>query len=307
MHILLTWNDTRLAEMTRYQINPFIDERHQSCYWLPKFNAQELKAMRKYHEEMTKAHFYISPLGTIVTSTYYRFVVACAMHLGLYPVDIQRCRIEFYTIYGTGFKIKFGTNYGALTNDFMSDLTYDMIYARKLDTINREYYSSQLTLEFVFARRLPLYLMTTYFPSSLVTIVSFTSFWINPDAVPGRVTLGVTCLLALITQMTSVRGHLMNTNYVTAIDIWFLACITFVAFSLFGFAVSYITSRNQKIQYMRVNVRKPSKLTRIRWKLQKLTIDQWSRGDLSDRFRLLCCHVCLDSVDTDSKAQERVH
>ena len=119
--------------------------------------------------------------------------------------------------------------------------------------------------------------MTTYFPSLLVTIVSFTSFWIQPDAVPGRVTLGVTCLLALMTQMVSVRSAIMNINYVTSIDIWFIVCISFVAMSLFEFALSYTLFRNQKIEYMRVNIRNPSIVMKIKWTLTKFSADQWSK------------------------------
>lgn len=200
------------------------------------------------------------------------------MDLSLYPMDIQKCSIIFYTIATSGFKLKFGKKYVELKHEYFSDLTYDIIDSYKVENrLLKSYHSSDLKLVFVFSRRLPLYLMTTYFPSFLVTIVSFTSFWISPDAVPGRVTLGVTCLLALMTQMVSVRSNIMNVNYVTAIDIWFLACITFVTFSLFGFAVSYTMFRNEKIQYLRVNIKHPSKLIRIKWKLQKFTIDQWSR------------------------------
>ena len=92
-------------------------------------------------------------------------------------------------------------------------------------------------ISFVFKRRFKLYLMTVYFPSWLIVLTSFVSFWIDPTAVPARVTLSVTSLLALMTQMISVRNSIPNVNYVTAIDVWFLVCTTFVALSIFEYAL----------------------------------------------------------------------
>ena len=259
-----------------------VDETHQSCFWTPKINGYELKSMEMFDQDLAKPNFFLTTIGMVVLHKSYKFVVSCSMDLSLYPMDIQQCNVSFQAFHISGFILRFGKSVDILLNEATSDLTYDVIGLRKFQVphkqiITEKLTSSFLTLEFVFKRRLPLYLITTYFPSFLMTIVSFTSFWIHPDAVPGRVTLGVTSLLALMTQMVSVRSDIMNVNYVTTIDIWFLACITFVTLSMFEFALSYTLTRNQMIEYMRVNVKQPTKLTRMKWKLGKFTTDQWSR------------------------------
>lgn len=99
--------------------------------------------------------------------------------------------------------------------------------------------SSCLEINFRFTRRLALAFITIYFPSGLIVSVSFVSFWIDSQQVPGRISLIVTSLLALMTQLVSVRNSLPDVNYITALDIWFFACIIFVAFCLFEFAVCY--------------------------------------------------------------------
>ena len=46
------------------------------------------------------------------------------------------------------------------------------------------------------------HLIQTFAPSSLVVMLSWFSFWLGLDAIPGRVTLLVTCMLTLVTMFT---------------------------------------------------------------------------------------------------------
>ena len=94
--------------------------------------------------------------------------------------------------------------------------------------------------------------MTTYFPSSLIVIISFISFWIDPLSVPGRVTLTITSLLALMTQFISVRDPLSDVNHVTAIDVWFMGCILQVALTMFEFCFTHFLARLDAEKVIRV-------------------------------------------------------
>uniref|UniRef100_A0A1I7WYQ9 Neur_chan_memb domain-containing protein n=1 Tax=Heterorhabditis bacteriophora TaxID=37862 RepID=A0A1I7WYQ9_HETBA len=50
------------------------------------------------------------------------------------------------------------------------------------------------------------YLLQLYIPSTMLVIVSWVSFWLDRTAVPARVTLGVTTLLTMTTQV-DIRAH----------------------------------------------------------------------------------------------------
>lgn len=54
-----------------------------------------------------------------------------------------------------------------------------------------------LAVVFNLRRRLGYHLFHTYIPSGLIVVMSWISFWIKPEAIPARVTLGVTSLLTL--------------------------------------------------------------------------------------------------------------
>ena len=61
-------------------------------------------------------------------------------------------------------------------------------------------------MELIFKREFSYYLITIYVPCCMLVIVSWVSFWLDPNAVPARVSLGVTTLLTMSTQQVSVRG-----------------------------------------------------------------------------------------------------
>ena len=54
-------------------------------------------------------------------------------------------------------------------------------------------------------RQIGFYLLQTYIPSILIVILSWVSFWISVDAVPARISLGVTTVLTMATQLTGSR------------------------------------------------------------------------------------------------------
>lgn len=49
---------------------------------------------------------------------------------------------------------------------------------------------SQLVVNFELEREVGHYIMDYYVPSIMLVVVSWVSFWLDPNAVPGRTTLG---------------------------------------------------------------------------------------------------------------------
>ena len=60
-------------------------------------------------------------------------------------------------------------------------------------------------MDLTFKREFSYYLLTIYVPCCMLVIVSWVSFWLDPNAVPARVSLGVTTLLTMSTQQVSCR------------------------------------------------------------------------------------------------------
>ncbi|KAL7647792.1 UNVERIFIED_CONTAM: hypothetical protein RMT77_001401 [Armadillidium vulgare] len=78
----------------------------------------------------------------------------------------------------------------------------------------------------------------------LIVSISWVSFWIDPNAVPGRVTLGVTTLLTLTTLASGIRQSLPPVSYVKAIDVWVGMCMIMVFGALLEFTLAnYLANR----------------------------------------------------------------
>jgi len=63
-------------------------------------------------------------------------------------------------------------------------------------------------VKFYLERQMGYYLIQMYIPSLLTVILSWVSFWINMDAAPARVGLGITTVLTMTTQSSGSRASL---------------------------------------------------------------------------------------------------
>ena len=65
-----------------------------------------------------------------------------------------------------------------------------------------------IEVKFHLERQMGYYLIQMYIPSLLIVILSWVSFWINMDAAPARVALGITTVLTMTTQSSGSRASL---------------------------------------------------------------------------------------------------
>jgi glutamate receptor, anionic len=76
---------------------------------------------------------------------------------------------------------------------------------------------SCLKVNLLFKREFSYYLIQIYIPCCMLVIVSWVSFWLDSNAVPARVSLGVTTLLTMATQTTGINNSLPPVSYTKAI------------------------------------------------------------------------------------------
>ncbi|VDN22301.1 unnamed protein product [Gongylonema pulchrum] len=103
---------------------------------------------------------------------------------------------------------------------------------------------SRLSTYFTFKRNIGFYLIQIYFPSSLIVVISWVSFWLNRDATQARVAIGVTTVLTMTTLMTSTNASLPKVSYVKSLDIFLGVCFFIVFASLLEYAaIGYLMKR----------------------------------------------------------------
>ena len=105
---------------------------------------------------------------------------------------------------------------------------------------------STLNIRVTLTRHVSQFVVDYYIPSSMLVTMSWVSFWLEPSAIPGRTTLGTASWLTFITLNRAVNSEVSHVGYIKFIDVWFLACTTFIFASLFEFALVNVIFRSAK-------------------------------------------------------------
>ncbi|KAJ8382600.1 hypothetical protein SKAU_G00033780 [Synaphobranchus kaupii] len=170
---------------------------------------------------------------------------ACMMDLRRYPLDEQNCTLEIESYGYTTDDIEFYWQGGSAVTgvDNIELPQFSIINYRTLST--KAVFTTgsypRLSLSFKLKRNIGYFILQTYMPSTLITILSWVSFWINYDASAARVALGITTVLTMTTISTHLRETLPKIPYVKAIDIYLMGCFFFVFLALLEYAfVNYI-------------------------------------------------------------------
>ncbi|XP_071550012.1 glycine receptor subunit alpha-4-like isoform X2 [Panulirus ornatus] len=237
-----SWKDWRL----RLPDNMTHDYRLLPVSWLkdiwrPDSFFKNAKAVT--FQEMTIPNHYIWLYqdNTILYMVKLTLVLSCAMNFQLYPHDTQECHMKIESLSHTTDDLVFIWDPEVPVEVERSIELPQLDLVKKYTGDCTQVYSTGnftcLEIVFTFKRRLGYYLFHTYIPTCLIVIMSWISFWIRPEAVPARVTLGVTSLLTLSTQHANSQKSLPPVSYIKAIDVFMSSCTVFVFFSLMEYAL----------------------------------------------------------------------
>ncbi|KYM87793.1 Glycine receptor subunit alphaZ1 [Atta colombica] len=180
---------------------------------------------------------------TIKYSARINAIVACQMEFQSYPMDIQICPIyiESFSYNRKKLRLKWGTS-GVTINPELKLLQYDIgkpaISEETIDyMLEKNGNFSRLVVFLRFERQIGHHLIQTFAPSTLVVMLSWFSFWLDLDAIPGRVALLVTSMLTLVTMFTGLKSDIPPVAYIKALDLWMAGCMMFVFAALGEFVV----------------------------------------------------------------------
>uniref|UniRef100_A0A182IU33 Neurotransmitter-gated ion-channel transmembrane domain-containing protein n=1 Tax=Anopheles atroparvus TaxID=41427 RepID=A0A182IU33_ANOAO len=108
------------------------------------------------------------------------------------------------------------------------------------------YNHSSARLEITLSREVKSYLLENYLPSTLFVSISWGSFVVVPEIVPGRMVLLVTTLLSLITMFDTVRNNSPDALELKCLEVWLISCTLFVFFALMEYFIVLFGIRYDK-------------------------------------------------------------
>ncbi|OWF45321.1 glycine receptor subunit alphaZ1-like isoform X2 [Mizuhopecten yessoensis] len=248
------WVDTRLKYTPVPGINMLeLDNRLIDQVWVPDtFFANEKSASFHYVTVPNKLmHLYAN--GTVFYSVRVSMTLSCDMNLLAYPLDSQKCHIALESYSYTTDNVVFEWHpFQAL--EIQTDRLLPQFYFSGIPTVKdscqKNYGESgnfsclEVTLH--LTRNTGYYIAQIFIPSILIVMLSWVSFWVDAEATPARISLGVLTVLTITTQGSGARSTLPRVSYIKAIDIWMATCLMFVFASLLEFAYINVLSRKRR-------------------------------------------------------------
>uniref|UniRef100_H3CZ78 Gamma-aminobutyric acid type A receptor subunit beta3 n=2 Tax=Tetraodon nigroviridis TaxID=99883 RepID=H3CZ78_TETNG len=245
MYFQQYWRDKRLAYVG-IPLNLTLDNRVADQLWVPDTYFLNDKKSFVHGVTVKNRMIRLHPDGTVLYGLRITTTAACMMDLRRYPLDEQNCTLEIESYGYTTDDIEFYWKGGeiAVTGVTRIELPQFSIVDYKLVSRNVVFSTGaypRLSLSFKLKRNIGYFILQTYMPSILITILSWVSFWINYDASAARVALGITTVLTMTTINTHLRETLPKIPYVKAIDMYLMGCFVFVFLALLEYAfVNYI-------------------------------------------------------------------
>ncbi|XP_055765510.1 glycine receptor subunit alpha-3-like isoform X4 [Salvelinus fontinalis] len=257
------WNDPRLA-YTEYPDGSLdLDPSMLDSIWKPDlFFANEKGA--HFHEVTTDNKLLrIFKNGNVLYSIRLTLTLSCPMDLKNFPMDVQTCimQLESFGYTMNDLIFEWQENGPVQVADGLTLPQFIMKDETDLRYCTKHYNTGKFTcieVRFHLERQMGYYLIQMYIPSLLIVILSWVSFWINMDAAPARVALGITTVLTMTTQSSGSRTSLPKVSYVKAIDIWMAVCLLFVFSALLEYAAVNFVSRQHK-ELLRLRPRRTKK------------------------------------------------
>ncbi|XP_037543354.1 gamma-aminobutyric acid receptor subunit rho-3a [Nematolebias whitei] len=242
------WQDDRLAFPSSSNKSRTFDARLVKKIWVPDVFFVHSKRSFIHDTTMENIMLRVYPDGNILYSVRITVTALCSMDFSSFPLDTQNCSLELESyaynendlmLYWKNGNDSLRTDEIVLSQFFIEDFqpSFGLAFYSSTGWYNRLY------INFILRRHIFFFMLQTYFPTMLMVMLSWVSFWIDRRAVPARVSLGITTVLTMSTIITGVSASMPQVSYVKAVDIYLWVSFLFVFLSVIEYAaVNYFTT-----------------------------------------------------------------
>ncbi|KAJ8298416.1 hypothetical protein KUTeg_024947 [Tegillarca granosa] len=246
------WVDPRLQFHNKSTI-PWLelDQKLIDKVWIPDTYFSNEKKATFHQVTVPNRLLHLYKNGTVFYSIRISMTLSCYMKLEKYPLDSQECPLILESYGYTEENVKFEWHPRKAVDVPELGLPQFTITkppsSSKCDPGTFACLQSNIHLQ----RNKGYYVVQIFIPSILIVSLSWVSFWLDIDAVPARISLGVLTVLTMTTQSSGARNSLPRVSYIKAIDVWMATCLLFVFGSLLEFAyINVLTRRKRPLKNM---------------------------------------------------------
>ena len=236
------WNQTNQKSL-------YIPVNLLKYFWYPdlEIHGMEAYASQKILKEMSSLELFKNK--RIRYNARVDIKISCQMNFENYPLDSQHCP----------FRVGSYDNEHAVVNctsrfEYYRNKQRILQYMIDIEALPSKYhifsvfgkYWATCGFNIILIRNKIQIFFQIYVPSTLLVIVSWISFVIKPDVVPGRIALLVTTFLVLINLFIGVKSDAPKSTSLNAIDFYLVVCLGQVFAALLEYAIVLCKIRHLK-------------------------------------------------------------
>lgn len=245
LYLRQKWQDERFKHPEITEALDLNDPNLVKAIWKPEVYFPNAKHAEFQFVTVPNVLVRINPDGEILYMLRLKLTFSCMMDLSKFPLDSQVCTMEVASFSKTTeeLRLEWKSVNPVLMGRGLRMPQFEIVKIEASDC--QESFQignySCLVASFFLSRSVGFHLVQSYLPTILIVVISWVSFWMDVDSVPGRTTLGVTTLLAVSSQSSGIQSGLPQVSYVKAIDVWMGTCTAFVFCALLEFTfVNYM-------------------------------------------------------------------
>ncbi|XP_065203872.1 glycine receptor subunit beta-type 4-like isoform X2 [Planococcus citri] len=241
LYLRQKWQDERLKHSDITEPLDLNDPNLVKAIWKPEVYFPNAKAADFQYVTVPNVLVRIKPDGEILYMLRLKVTFSCMMDYAKFPLDNQVCTMEIASFSKTTeeLKLEWKTKNPIIMARGLRMPQFEIVRIQASncqESFQIGNYSC-LVAEYYLHRNVGYHLVQSYLPTMLIVAISWVSFWMDVDSVPGRTTLGVTTLLAVSSQSSGIQSEFPQVSYVKAIDVWMGTCIAFVFSALLEFTI----------------------------------------------------------------------
>lgn len=225
-------------------------------FWLPDAEILNLKEFKTLDVLSKLEGLWLNKNSEIMYAVATRITFICPMTFNSFPLDVQVCLFQVGSFNYDNTKMVFVDEFEYEDEAQVRSVLDYAVEIKKLPESQQNYVAitgnySVAGFELTLRRKVSHYIITCYLPSGMFVIVSWISFLIPPDIVPGRMTLLITVFLVLVNIFNTITTNIPKAEGLTAIEAFVIVCVLFVFGALIEYAGILLQLK------VRVSVKKP--------------------------------------------------